>query len=136
MTPLEDPFPNPGSWRDPRSDKPLSAEACRTLVSESPPWRLGPSNAELVRTVHFASRLSAVFYLGIVLDFARRLAVEPLVEVRGVDVTVRIGRPSDRALTQRDFQFARRVSLVEDAFDTRAEGARKRKPKEAQEEQE
>lgn len=117
MTPLEDPpptLPIPGSWRDPQADKPLSAEACQTLLNESPPWRLGPSHAEIVRSVRFASRLSAVFYMGIVLDFARHLGAEPEAQVRGPEVTVRIGRPSERGLTRRDFQLARRISLHED----------------------
>ncbi|NJL18152.1 MAG: 4a-hydroxytetrahydrobiopterin dehydratase [Nitrospira sp.] len=114
MTPLEDPMPTPGSWRDPKADKPLSSAACLQLLAETPPWRLGPSNAELVRTVRFATRLSALYYLGIVLDFARHLAVEPHVHVHGVDVTVRIGRPTERGLTRRDFQLARRISLVEE----------------------
>lgn len=124
MTPLEDPFlsmpttPTPGSWRDPQADKPLSAAACQSWLNESPPWRLGPSHAELVRSVRFPSRLSALYYLGIVLDFARHLGVEPEIQVRGTDVTVKIGRPSERGLTRRDFELARRISLQEEVAPT------------------
>lgn len=117
MTPLEDPFPNPGSWRDPRTeslDKPLSQDRCLLLLAEMPPWQLGPSQAELVRTLKFPSRFSTLLFCGIVADFARETMTEPWLDFRGKSVIVRIGQPNTRPLNRRDFQLARRISLIEE----------------------
>ena len=113
MTPLEDPFPPPGSWRASQADPPLSAEACLELVGQLPPWSLGPHGAELVFRARLPTGLSALYLLGLALDFGKEIGVSPQIEVQGRSVIVKVGEPSGRALTQRDFRFARRLCWVE-----------------------
>lgn len=85
----------------------LEAERVQELLAEVPGWALDGDGEALVRTYHLPSLRASGLFVQLVLEVGEQIDYVPDVDVRYLEVTVRISTAEGESVGELDFRVAR-----------------------------
>lgn len=101
-----------GELRPERLGEPLKVREIEERLAQLPGWRAVEGNRALARTFLFPSLRAAVGFVGMVTEIGEADGYVPEIDLRLLEVTVRVSTNVNEGLTALDFQVARSLGLT------------------------
>jgi pterin-4a-carbinolamine dehydratase len=90
----------------------LKPERVQLLLNKLPAWRVSPDGCSVSRTFKFTDEVTLLAFAGFVLTVASKASHFPAVTLHRSTMTCKLTTPAAGGLTLKDFEIARRISLL------------------------
>ncbi len=90
----------------------LKPERVALLLNKLPKWRISPDGKSLFRTFKFTDEGTPLAFASFVMTLATQARHFPAVILNQSTLTCRLTTPAAGGLTLKDFEMARRISLL------------------------